>query len=153
MLKICAIFAILLVVRPIESRRNDRIGDVIHSISNIFTFLCTRCEQIVVLVDEAIDNETLKKDASKLCDSVLGFNEILDKICQSVVEDILGEIYVQLKRFEPNQSICAHLHLCDACSFPTPLPSMKLHANSTGNVLSLIGNIAKLQTAILELNF
>ncbi|CAO4366240.1 unnamed protein product [Caenorhabditis nigoni] len=37
----------------------------------------------------------------------------------SVVEDILGDLYTQLKKLEPDHSACVQLHLCDAnCIVP-----------------------------------
>uniref|UniRef100_A0A1I7UUK7 Saposin B-type domain-containing protein n=1 Tax=Caenorhabditis tropicalis TaxID=1561998 RepID=A0A1I7UUK7_9PELO len=97
---------------------DENIDDIIHRIQNFFTFLCTRCKEIVSVIDSAIDSQSLKKDANALCEAVLGFNEVTEKVCKSVVEDILGELYTQLKKLEPDHSACSHLHLCDACIVP-----------------------------------
>ncbi|EFP05190.1 hypothetical protein GCK72_005745 [Caenorhabditis remanei] len=89
------------------------------------------------------------QDANALCEAVLGFNDVVEKVCKSVVEDILGELYTQLKKFEPDHSACTHLHLCDACivpgfytEAPTQLPNIQ-HKQEV-DAATLIRGIAKL---------
>ncbi|CAI5441325.1 unnamed protein product [Caenorhabditis angaria] len=133
---------------------SNKIGDIIHGVQNFFTFLCTRCQQIIVLVDDAIDNQTLKKDANKICEATLSFNEVIQKVCKSLVEDILGEIYKQLQRFKPDSTICAHIHLCDSCGNVTIPRNSQLfldpeNQDAAGKVIK---NIAKLQHVIFDLS-
>lgn len=151
----CALLAIIALCNG-DGGKED-LGDVIHKIQNFFTFLCTRCKEIVSVIDSAIDSQSLKKDANALCEAVLGFNEVTEKVCKSVVEDILGELYTQLKKFEPDHSACSHLHLCDACivprfntDAPTQPPQARKHAEI--DTAKLIHGIAKLHHLAFSLS-
>ncbi|CAI2329067.1 unnamed protein product [Caenorhabditis sp. 36 PRJEB53466] len=209
-------------------RQDNGIGEIVHKIEQFFTFLCTRCKEIVLYVDGAIDNQSLKKDANALCDSLLGFSEVTEKVCKSVgttpewnwpgmelyrngtgpewnrpvmelpgmeltgmeltgmeltvyahvfraatraefhsgqfhsgqfhsVEDILGEVYAQLKKFEPDHTACAHLHLCDSCAIDTQLTTTtkrptKRRENEEIDTAKLLHGIAKIHHLAFSLS-
>ncbi|CAL2032208.1 unnamed protein product [Caenorhabditis brenneri] len=148
-MKLVIVFAVLLVSASSEGGGKENIGDIIHKIQNFFTFLCTRCKEVVGVIDSAIDSQSLKKDANALCEAVLGFNEVTEKVCKSVVEDILGELYTQLKKFEPDHLACSHLHLCDSCIIPgsnTTAPTLRPQPHKIKEIdtAKLVHGIAKL---------
>lgn len=152
-----SLFIIFINFPGIYGEEHEGIADIIHRIQNFFTFLCTRCQEVVMVIDGAIDSQSLKKvwifwflgygsskslqfcvrclqnwffavfggtvavfcaflrkfsnsgycslkspqfgvrylrkrakfefqDANALCEAVLGFNEIVEKVCKSVGE-------------------------------------------------------------------
>lgn len=35
--------------------------------------------------------------------------------CKTLAEDVLKDVYEQLKKLEPKPELCTHIHLCDSC--------------------------------------
>ncbi|CAD6199808.1 unnamed protein product [Caenorhabditis auriculariae] len=66
-----------------ENHKGNIVVDVFHRIQAFFTFICTRCEEVIAMADEAIDNESLRRDADQLCDSSI-HQENLQKFCKDV---------------------------------------------------------------------
>ncbi|ULU07531.1 hypothetical protein L3Y34_018917 [Caenorhabditis briggsae] len=153
-------FLVLLASSTAADSGKEDLGDIIHKIQNFFTFLCTRCKEVVSVIDSAIDSQSLIKDAKALCEALLGFNDVAEKVCKSVVEDILGDLYAQLKKLEPDNSACVQLHLCDAsCIVPgfnteAPIQPTKVKMNvEVVDTAKLIQGIAKLQHLAFSLSY
>ncbi|CAS00802.1 Protein CBG25677 [Caenorhabditis briggsae] len=77
-----------------------------------------------------------------------------------LVEDILGDLYAQLKKLEPDNSACVQLHLCDAsCIVPgfnteAPIQPTKVKMNvEVVDTAKLIQGIAKLQHLAFSLSY
>ncbi|PIC47358.1 hypothetical protein B9Z55_006742 [Caenorhabditis nigoni] len=153
----CITFLVLLASSTADDVGKEDLGDIIRKIQNFFTFLCTRCREVVSVIDSAIDSQSLIKDAKALCEALLGFNDVAEKVCKSVVEDILGDLYTQLKKLEPDHSACVQLHLCDAnCIVPglnTEAPTQPTKFQMNVDTAKLLQGIGKLHHLAFSLSY
>ncbi|GMS85428.1 hypothetical protein PENTCL1PPCAC_7603, partial [Pristionchus entomophagus] len=81
---------------------------------DIYAFACHRCKDFIQTIDDGIEHEPFKKETDNLCRTFLP-DPTLQGVCVGVADTLLGGVFNQLKRLEPNPEICTWLRLCIEC--------------------------------------
>ncbi|RCN32162.1 surfactant protein B [Ancylostoma caninum] len=121
---------------------------LLEKLEKFLLYMCTRCQDIIKEIDSAIESEQLKNDALKLCEASLSNPGIL-QLCKTVVEETLGVLYKQLKKFEPKPELCSHIRLCDSCNINVTRSLMDIVPRAPdANPVLLIAKVSQLKAAL-----
>ncbi|EYC11917.1 hypothetical protein Y032_0049g1853 [Ancylostoma ceylanicum] len=121
---------------------------LLEKLEKFLLYMCTRCQDIIKEIDTAIESEQLKNDALKLCETALTNPGVL-QLCKTFVEETLGILYKQLKKFEPKPELCSHIRLCDSCNINVTRSMIDIVARAPdANPALLIAKVSQLKAAL-----